>query len=273
MTSGRSPNPDNTEQRSAVRLARLPWDALKRLAVFRAREDLRVAPEPPDVWVLWEPGPEPIDPVLEALRPIRGVRFFRQRGGFWYEAGKRLPVPDATVPAIETEGRPLSHVLFPEPVRPSPPWHDWRSAPLRLVRDDRPRPTSALVAPAEPLLDWAERVPTPEVEALAAARSGDRLLVLGQRLPAIPGAERYWGRRVLRPLGFRTSPDLPELAMIEAIGGDPSEDEGYALVDPEGAVAWIPQEVVRPLSRATLRLMTGGARSGRTADVSEESAS
>src|SRR5262249_55019067 len=86
--------------------------------------------------------------------------------------------------------------------------------------------------------------------AVRAARCGDRLLLRGDRLPAIPAAERFWGGRVLVPLGFRVEPDLPETAIRAAAGGSLNE---MLILTADGAGAGR-EEGFAPLTRAGARL-------------------
>jgi hypothetical protein len=80
-------------------------------------------------------------------------------------------------------------------------------------------------------------------------------------LPAIAGGgDRFWGKDLLVPLGYRTYPDLPERDLCESIGvgddeigllrlaGGAADDGGPAVL------AVIPAEAFEPLSRAAVRL-------------------
>jgi hypothetical protein len=73
---------------------------------------------------------------------------------------------------------------------------------------------------------------------------------VGGRLPTLPGAERFWGNRVLVPLGFRPEPCWPESALAEVLG---LADEELAMLRESGATA-IPVAALRPLTRASARL-------------------
>jgi hypothetical protein len=94
------------------------------------------------------------------------------------------------------------------------------------------------------------------------------MLLLGKRLPLLPGGERFWGERVLLPLGWRAEPELPESAIYAALG---IEDDAILLAagrsgfQPDSVsqvenltyepdIAIVPREVLQPLSRARVRL-------------------
>jgi len=80
--------------------------------------------------------------------------------------------------------------------------------------------------------------------------AGDRVLLLGRPLPPIPGAERFWGGRILVPLGFRTDPEPPEPALCGALGAG---DDEFLVLTQEGAET-VPLRAFRTLTRAGVRL-------------------
>src|SRR5438552_1272829 len=84
--------------------------------------------------------------------------------------------------------------------------------------------------------------------ALAACR-GRRVLLLGERLPLLDGAERFWGETVLIPLGRRPEPELPESAVRAALGVGEEELLLFANVD----VEIISRAALQSLSRARIR--------------------
>jgi hypothetical protein len=214
------------------------------LAGLRTRPGVTVAVRGERAWVRWPPGESD---VLLGLLAAPGVELFTQREGLWFRLGSRLPCFD--VPA--DEGVPLAAALtpapltLPEPVRPSP-----SPCPLRLVRDDRPRPASALLAPLAEVARWAETATTRQLTSLRSARAGDVVLLLGERLPPLPGATRFSGRVLLAPLGWRPEPDLPEAALAEALGLGPGD---IGLLTDEGLEV-LPDSAFAPLSRAGVRL-------------------
>jgi hypothetical protein len=76
-------------------------------------------------------------------------------------------------------------------------------------------------------------------------------LLRGERLPAIVEAERFWGGRVLVPLGFRVEPDLPETAIRAAAAVSPNE---VLILTPDGAET-VPEQAFAPLTRARARMI------------------
>jgi hypothetical protein len=103
------------------------------------------------------------------------------------------------------------------------------------------------------LARWAELAGTAELAALEAARADDEVLIRGRKLPAIAG-QRYWGDRLLAPLGFRPEPGLPEAALRRALGVAESE---IVVLELDGFET-IPCAALQPLGRARVRLARGG---------------
>jgi hypothetical protein len=88
---------------------------------------------------------------------------------------------------------------------------------------------------------------------LLAARAGGEVLLVGERLPPVPGT-RYWGRDVLAPLGWRPEPALGEAVLREALGL--GEDELALLV--EGGFEVVPRAALAPLTRGGSRRAAEG---------------
>ncbi len=235
-----------------VTCARLPAESLAVLAGLRRTEGISVVLEGDRAWVFWEDGD---DRVLRAVLPVEGVELFERRDDGWHRPGCRLPSFEV---APAGEPVPLARAVTPAAFSavvaedgPAGP------VPLRLARDARPRPTTAAVCPLAELGRWADSAPSAEIEAVRGAIRGGSALLLGRSLPPWAGSERYWGRRVLVPIGFEPRPSLPESALLEALGA--SGGEILRLV-PEGdrpAVEVIPASAFRPLSRAGIRLALG----------------
>jgi hypothetical protein len=151
----------------------------------------------------------------------------------------------------DQEGEPLARLLVPEAVEPEvgndslPP-----PAGLHLVRGECPQPAAALLCTLATLQRWADQATSRQLAALRVARCGDQALVLGSPLPAVANGRRYWGRRVLVPLGWRPEPDLAEPALIAALE---LGDQEIALWQDEG-IEVLPSDPLAPLTRAGLRL-------------------
>ena len=228
-------------------LARIPADALPLLGRLRAYASVEVRPEGTHAWVRWdEAGFE----ILRALLPVERAEFFERVDKLWHRCGHSLP-------AFNLPGDgflPLASVLTPAAAALIAP--DTETLPrvlLALKRCNQPRPASAMLCSAEALAAWADMATQSELAALQAAHSGELVLLLGERLPALTRAERFWGERLLCPLGWAPDPALPESALIEALQLAGHE---LALLRP-GALEIIPRDALRPLTRASARL---GAR-------------
>jgi hypothetical protein len=126
---------------------------------------------------------------------------------------------------------------------------------LGLVRGDRPRPATALRCAPDVLARWADTATTARIERLSGAWDGSRILVRGRALPEVPSGERFWGNRLLIPLGFRPGPDLPERALLKALHAG---DEELFLLEADGCEV-VPLAAFQPLTRAALRLARGVA--------------
>ena len=223
----------------------IPAPALAALAGLRQDPDVRVVLTDQQAWVFWEPGREE---VLARVMALPGAALYIYREGAWYRHGRRLPAFE--VPAQE-EALPLHRVIFPEAVRPELPASEEISPQmLRLERDDRPRPTRALRCPLAVLATWAETATSAQLADVQAARCADRVLLLAHDLPLLDGAERFWGERLLVPLGFRPWPELPEGVLLEALG---VQEEELLVLNQEGGEV-IAREVFRPLTRTAVRL-------------------
>jgi hypothetical protein len=232
--------------------ATLPARSLPALAAVRDRPGIRVSIRDGRALVAWDAGQED---VVRLLIGLPGVEFFEARGDFWHRPGASLPDFEASRALRESAFEPLARALVPGPIRAEPPSVIAPApVPLRLVSDDRPRPARAMRTTLDALADWADRARTADFEGLSAAASGPDVLVLGDRLPTIPRAVRYWGRRVLAPLGRRPEPELPESAWAGALGGS---DEDLVLLEEDG-VEVVPLSAFGPLTRASVRLAREG---------------
>ncbi len=239
-----------------VTCARLPAARLAALASLRRIEGISVVLEGDSAWVFWE---NEDDRVLRVVLPVEGVELFERREGGWYRPGCRLPRFES-VPVGEPI--PLSQAVFPAGFSVDAPGDRMPGpVPLRLARDGRPRPTTAALGPLAELGRWAETAPSSEIEAVRGAIRGDLAWLLGRSLPPWPGSTRYWGRRVLVPIGFEPRPNLPESTLLEAFG---ALDREILRLVPEGerlAVEVVPLSAFGTMSRAGIRLALGAGSS------------
>jgi hypothetical protein len=240
-----------------VSCARIPQTELACLAGLRGEPGVEVAIDGGSAWVHWGPGH---DEVLHQVFAISGASLYEFRNGHWFEPGKRLPKID--FPA-GLSFRPLDQVLFPDRVEPTPPpVLQLHSVELRLVQDHQPRPTTLVECRLADLQAWTDGVPTIRLESLQAAWHGERVLLLGSRLPLFSKNQRFWGESLFWPLGYRLEPCLPDKAVREAL--EISEQE-YLVFQHDGMEA-IPEASFGPLNRAAIRqaiLLTGSDRRGR----------
>jgi hypothetical protein len=227
--------------------ASLPRDALAALGRLRCRPNLRVGWAGQQAWLYWPAGDVE---VLRCVLPLPGAVVYERRGELWYQPRQALPafeVPEG----LATQ--PLELALTPARFEPEPP-RPLRVLPvrLRLVREDTVRPAAALRCRLAELAAWVEMAASHQFAGLQVARCGEDVMVVGSRLPVIPCAERFWGRRVFVPLGYRVEPALPESALCEALGVG---DEAIVLFR-ETDVEVVAGDALRPLNRAGVRLAT-----------------
>jgi hypothetical protein len=235
----------------AVTCACLLQAALVVLADLRRHPDVVLTLVDDRAWVRWPPGDEA---VLHRVLPVPGVELYEQRDGAWYRPGSSLP---SSGPPGEGSAQPLATVITPLPVQlevvkgqPGATASFVVPAALELVRDDQPRETTALLCSLEVVGPWAESATTAHLSALYAARCGGTVLLLGRSLPPLSGAERFWGGRVLVPLGYRVEPRLPDSALAEAL---PLKSDELLLLRREQREV-LPRSVFQPLTRASVRL-------------------
>jgi hypothetical protein len=230
---------------SEICCASIPATELAALAELRGTSGVRVALDGDRAWLRW---PTEEEPITLRILSVRGAELYAERAGQWFRLGSRLPSPGWP---SHLEARPLHDVLMPAPVEPEPvPTTSLGPYRLRLVRDPRPRATTALRCPIGSLASWADRATTAQLAAVDGIRSGNQVVLRGRNLPMLPGARRYWGERVLAPLGYRPEPELPENALLAALGAD---DDCLAILELD-AVELLPLHAFEPLTRSGVRL-------------------
>jgi len=228
---------------SACRAARVPAARLESLAALRVKGGVRVVAGEV-AWVTWEHDrPD----VVGALLAVPGAELFEPRDGRWFRPGDHLPAFEA--PTAE-ESVALDRIVVPANLAPTDPdGRMQRCVPLKLVRSKGARPTTAIRCPVGVLSAWADSATTAEISQVRGCRCDNLAWFLGKNFPAIPGAERFWGERVLIPLGYRPEPDWPESALREAAGVGPDE----ILVIAESGNEALPVDAFRPLTRSAIR--------------------
>jgi hypothetical protein len=248
-----------------VRCACIRRQDLLVLAELRGRADFRVELAGERAWVWWD-GKSALheEAVVRRILPLPGAALFAQRGGRWHRLGAHLPAFD--VPAHDRAAAlPLEQVIVPTAIDGEPPEPvSAERVRIGLLRDGRglSRPATALRCSLATLETWADRATAAQLGSLWAAwtrgphaeeaATSPEVLVRGApgKLPALPYGVRYWGALLLVPLGFRAVPDLPEPALLGALGGGDGE---LAVLDEDG-FELMPRAAFEPLSRAGIRL-------------------
>ncbi|KAA0211058.1 hypothetical protein EDM80_12395 [bacterium] len=225
--------------------AEIPAKALALLAPLRNQPGIEVSLDESIARVRWQRGQSA---VVQRLLAAPGARLFEQVDGQWRLVGQALPAFD-----LDTGGSfmPLARALTPGrlDLQPDPP-PGRPPLTLTLSRSDRVRETTAAIYDLAALATWAEMAGTDELHSCLAARLGQRVLLLGTCLPWFEGCSRWWGERVLCPLGFELTPALPQAVLCEALG---LRDGEFALAG-ENGVEVLPSGALARLSRASLRL-------------------
>lgn len=228
-----------------VRCACLPAALMPRLAPLRGRHGVEVALDQRSLWVRWAAGDDASPALLFAFPEIR---LFLRKGDHWYDWRRAVPAFD--VPE-SLRYRPLDQVVFPSQVVPIPADDGAiEPMPLTLVPDDTPRPAAAMICSLAAMRTWAEETPACVLVRYRAAMDGGRLFVLGKKLPWLDGGRRYWGTRVLVPLGLRPDPVLSEESLRRTVGVGASD---LLVLNPDGCDV-IAQDHFAPLSHAALRI-------------------
>ncbi len=224
--------------------AGIPEAALGALADLRCVPGITVILADGRAWLRWPAGEER---VLERLLAVGGVELFVRRDAGWSRFGSLLP--GVSLP-FDRPAQPLAQALMPAPVATAAMATAMLQA-LRwsLVRLDALRATSALRCRASDLLAWSDRVTSARLAELQAVCSGDRLLVMGGRLPEITTGERFWGRTLLLPLGWRTEPEIPQHCCREILGLGADE----LLLYTEAGSEVVSQGDLQTLTRANVR--------------------
>lgn len=228
-------------------LASIPLAHLHLLAEIRCVPEVFAAVVDDRVWLRWPAG---TTDVVRCLLPVPGVKCFGDRDGNWFQWNHSLPAFD--IPR-GVKYVPLFQLLVPAPVETTVSAAvDLSPVGLSLVADHSPRQTTACLCRAGELQAWADSVSSVQLNSVQAAVCGDRVLLLGKCLPLFRRGQRFWGQRILLPLGYRLEPELPESAVAEAVGLEPSQ----LLLMQESGAETIPQEVLQPLSRVAIRLLS-----------------
>jgi hypothetical protein len=121
---------------------------------------------------------------------------------------------------------------------------------LALARSEKPREATAALYALPALAAWADMASARVIESFRAARLKERVLLLGANPPWIEPGQRYWGERVLCPLGYELTPEIPESAASEALG---LRERDVVIVGEHGGEV-VPANAFTQLTRAGLRM-------------------
>lgn len=223
---------------------RIPIQSLAGLAEARCAVGIDVIQDGEHCWLKWHAGS---DWLVRWIMPLPGVELFERRDNQWYPFGSRFPCPG---PPEQAAILRLDQVIFPAPFAVADSASN-QVTPVRiqLVRDGQPRQATALRCTFEAMIGWVEQSTRRQIESLRGGKCGNEILIVGERIPLLPDARRYWGKRILRPLGYRSEPAVPESALLEVLGLQNGE---VALVEAEG-VEVIATAVLGTLTRARVR--------------------
>jgi hypothetical protein len=224
--------------------------ALPALAELRAASNIEATVIGERLWLRWDGADERI---VNCLRPVSGAEFFSLRDGIWHRIGCRVPYFGEPQ---EAAWHPLHYWIVPEPTRPVPAEESAiRPVALRLVEDHRPRSTSALRCRLNILGQWAESATSRQIGSLRAAICEGEIIVCGSQLPLLRDSQRYWGDRLLIPLGLRVEPAIAEIDLLPTLGVD---DQELGVFQSSG-IEIIALSAFQPLTRAGVRLALGGS--------------
>ncbi len=228
-------------------LAKLKSTDVPGLAELRNRPGVELAIlSDQEAWLRWRVGDTNTARLVFAFQ---ASELFEFRNGHWHRLG--CPLPSFGIPG-DLPFRPLFHAILPGSILPLPVPSE-RAAPceVRLVEDSRPREATAVLAPITACLRWADSVPNLLLEKYQAVRRSEHILVLGQPVPWLDGGQRFWGDKMLFPLGFSPKPFLPDAQFQAALM---LERDDFAVFFPDRIEA-ISATVWASLSRAKLRWM------------------
>jgi hypothetical protein len=237
----------SSEAWNKITTARIPLASLKSLAHLRHRSDITVSlDDHGNAWIHWLQSAI-AEEVMLALRPLTDVSFYYREANTWYTRGSGFP---AKITPPNQPGLALAKLLFPEKMTSQSPENKAfaRITPV-LSRGGQTCPASAMRLPFASLHAWVNHATSAQIHALHGVYEADQVWLLGQHLPAASQGMRFYGERLLLPLGYQLQPMLPvesSLALVNASERDVvfwSHDE----------IRVIPREEFAPLTRAGVR--------------------
>lgn len=243
---------DPRDDPSRARLASIRAEDLAALAGFRHTPGIEVVRETDRTWVSWQDEDWAL---IGAVMALPGSRLYIEHEGRRWPLRGRIP----TDAPSGLGGCSLAVAIVPKPVQAEPASAlNIEVVELRLVPSRTARPATAIVCPLAALAAWAQATPSAEFRDRVAARLGDQVVLRSLRRdlkpPPIASGTRYWGDRLLIPLGFALSPEIDAALALEALMCPP---DALVLADERGFEI-VPLSAFGPIDRARIRLAGGG---------------
>ncbi|MEM0997035.1 MAG: hypothetical protein AAGN35_08150 [Bacteroidota bacterium] len=215
------------------------------LGAVRSEPQLRVAEHGGKIWLR---GLPPLAKVPAHLRSLPAQTTYRLvEGDLLFAVGALTPV--GTVP--DGPWKTLPDYLPVERPVAAMPGKIQQKLPFRLRESDMPRKGEGIVLSLTALKAWIEQTPAHRLRDLKYAVSAHgEALVLGQPLPAQPGAELWRDGWLLLPAGYEL--EYPALAALISQRLNPMRD-GVVRLHPDGTWEKIPWTFLQAVSRSGVR--------------------
>jgi hypothetical protein len=212
------------------------------LASLRLAEDVEAAVSGSDVWIR---SRNTDSAVLAAVASLpASQRFSWTTDNRLLPAGSRL----ATGRFPAADWHPFSRWLgVALPSAALPALFD-KKLDLLLVPADQPGEPNALLTTCDIWANWASTAPAARLKPLKFAASfNQRILILGQPAPPIPGTRLIEEQGIICPAGFTWKPAVSPVTIREILG---TNQQSYALWDQSG-VQILAEELFVAASRSS----------------------
>lgn len=257
-TKPRTQQADSREDGFCMASVGLSDQALRSLSHLRAQSDLLAHHAEGRIWLRW---PARLRSITQLIQALTDAKLLHPRAWGWCEgsSGFAVETPDLTI------FQPLAVVIHPQALPEGDGAHRSNlpaaaKVELSIIPSTQQHPASAVLLPLTRLYALLRATPETLWKHLGVAWHKQQALVrtsVGQalRLDVPPqNSQRFWGERVLVPLGWQLSVDAAEPVTLRLIGAKANE---IALVQHKG-ISLIPEACFAPASRAGLRLAIQG---------------